>query len=152
MVLSKRFSIVAAVVGLIGAFVAPASAQTAEEIVARARTAMVGVVERTQGAAREIADSTCARIKELDANGASADELRRAAREGLDRLRGAGERGRQGVNEIARNAGAALKEINADRRFFRAVREAADRSHNGIGDATRHAARAIERCLREALK
>lgn len=128
-----------------------ARAQTAEQIVQRAKDDMRAATGRAVDAIRGAAHAAVARVEQLDQGGATADQIKAAGREGQARVSEKSQQGHAAVRAIAQAALDALKAINADRRYGRAVQEAAEVSRRVIQEGTDRGHREIARAVWVAL-
>lgn len=133
-------------------FAAPAMAQADPgEIVRNASAAMQAAADRTSGAIQDSTSDGIAVINRLDANGASDRELMAAARRATGNVNHAARHGTRRVNLVASRAAEALRDLGADRHFFRALMRARDAAHDAIGQSRERGVNAIQAALRAAL-
>lgn len=126
-------------------------AQDAGEITRQAVAAMERVTEGAQDDIQGAAATGIGVIQRLDANGAEDRQMVAAAHRTWNVIDTKAHEGDRRVNMLAARAVEALRQINADRRFFGVVAEARNRSHEAIGQAHRRATHAVQVALDEAL-
>lgn len=131
---------------------APALAQSDPgEVVRFAAAAMDRVANATSSDIRETTDRTLRRIAYLDRSGASDEEIIAAGRRGIGLVNRDANAGERRIFMIATRAAHALREMNADRRFFAALFDARDGSIDQIRQTQRRAVHAIRTAVDDAL-
>ena len=132
---------------------APAALGQADpgEITRNAIAAMQQVTGNTIDDIQAAAARGIAVIQQLDADGATDEQLIRAAHRAVQAVHHEAAQGNRHINLIANRAAQALRALDADRQFFAAVHQAAQRSHEAIGNAAQRGVNAIRVALQEAL-
>ncbi len=121
------------------------------EITRHAVQAMQRATEASRDDIHAAATRGIALIQRLDADGALDRQLIAAAARAQHAITEQASQGKRRVNMIAAYAVGALRELEADRRFFQIVAEARDTSHEAINQAAARAHDAVRIALREAL-
>ncbi|MBK7403113.1 MAG: hypothetical protein IPJ41_00420 [Phycisphaerales bacterium] len=146
-----RFAKIFGVMAAMAAGVQVAQAQDGSQVTRQAVAAMQQVVEHTQGDVQGAAATGIAAIERLDANGAEDRQIMGAAHRAFSAIDAQAHQGDRHINLIAARAVEALRQINADRRFFQILGEARDNAHDAIAQAHRRAHVAVQAALDEAL-